>query len=405
MSVNLINLYRRRATFFALTTLAAGLVAVALLWSLSTSNEVGAAFDPVRERQLKEASSLLKQKDYPAAAKALQMLADSGDAKAKFLYGRLLARGWGVERDLHTARDYLLQAVSTEFNNRAQAAFELGKLYRISRGKNCHELAFEWFKKALQWGERKAHPKLAEAYAKALGTDFDFELAKKHYQADALAGSADSAVKLIELVEKGLPTQAGNRDEAILLLLEFLPVMQQAGHFGNPKAARSLARLYLKDSLGHRNLEKAVYWLTEATRLGDAIAMHDLALLADTEEGPVFNSIQVVDLLQESSRRNYPAAFTALGRLHLKEKYSLPLAGAAAWFDRGVKAGHPGAMEELSKLHFHGHIVGKNHKKAKALAEQGAKLRHKGSIKFLKEIEAHQTATQSDSNKGYGNGF
>jgi TPR repeat protein len=358
--------------------------------------------DPVIARQLSEAALFLKKKDYSAAAERLRVLAGSDSAEAKFLYARLLARGWGTGRDLNAARDYLLQALSTGFENQAQAAFELGKLYRISRGEDCHELAFEWFKKALAWGERKAHPKLAASYAKALGTSYNFELAKRHYRADALAGSADSAVKLVELVESGLPNHPGNKDAALILLLEFQPTLQQAGHFGDARAARSLARLYLKDSLQTRDLERAVYWLSEASRLGDPIAMHDLALLADKEKGDVFEGIDTVSLLIESSDRNYSAAYTALGRFHLVGKYSLEPEKAPHWFEQGAKAGHPGAMEELSKLYFHGKFVSKNREKARELARQGAKLRHKGSIKFLRRIEAALSSSKTNQNSRKG---
>ena len=79
---------------------------------------------------------------------------------------------------------------------------------------------------------------------------------------------------------------------------------------------------------------------------------------------------------------------TALGRLHLTEAHGLTIAKAVPWLERGVEAGHAGAMEELGRLYAKGTLVPRNLDQALTLARRGADQGHQGSESLLNELEA-----------------
>ncbi|KAG1700370.1 hypothetical protein GQR58_005066 [Nymphon striatum] len=99
--------------------------------------------DPIAQRELSLAKNYAKNKDWQKAAEILSRNAVGSNRPAKYEYALLYIKGWGVPRDLEKARNLLLQAVQRPFKDRAKAAFELGRVYRMSKGEDCSRIAFE----------------------------------------------------------------------------------------------------------------------------------------------------------------------------------------------------------------------------------------------------------------------
>ena len=114
--------------------------------------------------------------------------------------------------------------------------------------------------------------------------------------------------------------------------------------------------------------------------------MHDLALFK-LEDGKITNSKEVVSLLRRSAKLGYSGSMTALGRLHLENKFELPVEESITWFTQGAAAGHAGSMEELARIYLDGTLVEKNILKARDFATRGVKLKHEGSATILAEID------------------
>lgn len=391
------------ASTVILTSLSTVIVAGAL--SLHT-NKVDTVYipDPVTQQELNAAKTFAKKQKWSEAASILKRNAVGDNVQAKFEYAMLFAKGWGVPRDLEKARNLLLQAVQRPFKDRARAAFELGRVYRVSKGKDCSRIAFEWFTKAAQWGFIKAHNEIGKSYARGIGVDQDIEEALTHYRIAVQHNSTSAILPLVTLVAKGSSTLPPNRKKALAILNEFLPKLENAAKSGDARAARSIGRLYLNDLVIEADETKALRWLSISSGLGDAIAMHDMALLIMDTQKEFASQDEVLQLLKESAKRNYSAAITTLGRLHLKKQFGLPARKAVDYFNKGISAGHPGSMEELARLYFKGKYVEYNLERARDLAQQGTVLKHRGSKKLLdeiKEAEAQENASLAPSKTGH----
>jgi TPR repeat protein len=280
-----------------------------------------------------------------------------------------------------------LATVSGSGEGQPQAAYDLAGIFERSSGPNCQPDAFQLYQRASDAGYGPAHAKLANAYRKGKGVKPDFERAAYYYLKAARLGYANAAYRLIEMTEKGAGGVVGDVSLASVYVIEFLPLIEDRIRQGDRVAARSLARLYERSKSVDRDLEKAIGLYRYASGLGDAIAMHDLALLLGKQFSDMSALGEQISLLEEGARLGYPAAFTALGRMHLDRDTGLDPKAAVDWFERGTAAGHAGSMHELALLQLEGVHVPRDVERARELAERGARLRHAGSRKMLDEFD------------------
>jgi len=342
--------------------------------------------DPVFEKLLTKAKRAGREGDWSGARKLLVKHAKTDNPQAKLEYALLFTKGWGVKRNLEEARLLLLQAVQYRFAGRGLAAFELGKAYRLSKGKDCPRIAFEWFSKALAWGVNKAHGELGKSYARGLGVEIDYTKAIKHYSLAIENGSASAVVPLFEVALQ--QQRDGNADPARgqLLANKYLPILESAAREGNRIAARTLGRIYERGLFVEPNAKKGMKWFALAASQGDAVAMHDLAILGMSRKKQPLELKQVVTFLKDSSDLGYPAAMTALGRLYLAKAKIRNVELAVSFLEKGARAGHAGSMAELAKLHFSGKHIPQNISLARKFAEQGALQKHLGCKRILLRI-------------------
>lgn len=299
---------------------------------------------------------------------------------------RVLLKNLNTEEDILQAHDLLIAATKSKGSSRAEAAFELGTIYRMFPTEECQKVAFVWFRKSAEWGFRKGYLELAKAYIRGLGVDVDFDSSIRHYRIAAELGSAAGALELVNLIHKGKGERPGDTKMAKDTLVRFLPMLESSASDGNARAARTIGRLYLAGNLLKKDLKTADDWLSQAAKFGDAAAMHDLAFLR-LDHANVSDPKEVVSLLRKSAMLGYSGSMTALGRLHLQNRFKLSEAGSVDWFEQGAAAGHPGAMEELARMHLKGNLVEKNLAKARDFAMRGVKLKHEGSAAILAEID------------------
>ncbi|MEP1204014.1 MAG: tetratricopeptide repeat protein [Lentilitoribacter sp.] len=299
---------------------------------------------------------------------------------------RILLQNLDTEQDILKAHDLLIAATKSKGSSRAEAAFELGTIYRMFPTEECQKVAFVWFRKSAEWGFRKGHLELAKAYLRGLGIDVNIERSARHYRIAAKEGSAAGALELIKLIQNGTQTIPGNAKEAEATLVEFLPMLESSASNGNARAARSIGRLYLTGNLLKKDLNTAADWLSRASKFGDAAAMHDLALLR-LDQNKATNPHAIISMLKKSATLGYSGSMTALGRLHLQNRFDLPIAGSISWFEQGAAAGHAGSMEELARIFLKGKLVKKDIEKARDFALRGVKLKHEGSAAILAEID------------------
>ena len=175
--------------------IAAGLLAATSSLVLLPKSSVPAAnataANPVVAKVLSDARKHRSKGRYAKAAALLKDHATPGNPLVLLNYGKLLARGWGVPKNLDEAREKLLMAVQHDFPKRGEAAFELGRVYRQSVGPDCDRIAFEWFVESAKAGHVKAHAELGRHYARGIGVPVDIHNALKHYRIAARSGAAN----------------------------------------------------------------------------------------------------------------------------------------------------------------------------------------------------------------------
>ena len=149
----------------------------------------------------------LRAKDYELAADHYAFAAKSGHPRALISYGRLFARGNGVDQDPARAVALLSEAHGKTSPFKAKAAYELGQLYLKGGDGPSGEVAKDevqarkLFLEALKGGEARAASNLGKIYERGLGVDPDPEEAIGYYR-QASANDANSQRRLATLLAK-----------------------------------------------------------------------------------------------------------------------------------------------------------------------------------------------------------
>ena len=348
--------------------------------------------NPVLTRALKRMRKLQANGQWKAAAQEIQQFATPDNPEALLEYGKLLAKGWGVARDLDEAREKLLLAVQQDFPKRGQAAFELAKVYRQSSGKDCARIAFEWFAKSANWGFQKAHVELGRHHARGIGVPVNLTAALSEFKIASEYGSARAMISFLRMISQH-PELGNDLPPLRELVNNALPAIKQEALAGKAASAKVLGRLYLDNALLDQNKAKARYWLQKSSDLGDSGAMVELALL--TVDGlPSQTDVQsALKWMNRAIALKNPAAYTELGRLHLTGKFGLKPKGAPAFFAKGMNAAHPGSMLELGRLHLSGKLVAKSESRGRELLQRSAALGHEGAKRLLQQFDGEKPPT------------
>lgn len=343
-------------------------------------------------------------------ARALQKLGKLNDAfivfkkysqlgypDAMFHAGKAYSRGWGVKPDLENARKEFLQAVQFGHSYRGESAYSLGRLYQLSKGPNCSTIAVEWFKKALRWNFVKASMQLAFHYEKGIGVEQNIKQVKKYYEIAVEAGFEQAMIGYARLLVEGKHGATRDPSRAKLLSEKAIAMLERKARSGSGSAAKQLGRIYRDGLLVPTDTSLAYNWFLHAARMGSTGGMHNLAFLMLNFPDLKFKQEDALQWLRVAAKQGHGGSMTALGRLHLEEKYGLQSSEAIRWFKMGVKADHAGSLEELARLFGYGKLVKKDRNEAIRLANKGSQMGHVGSASLLKELQEIQISKTNKS--------
>ncbi|MEP0945127.1 MAG: tetratricopeptide repeat protein [Rhizobiaceae bacterium] len=374
----------RKTSLFVAGLLAAS-ASLVLLPADNLSKVEAVPQNPVIAKVLTDARKHHSKGRYLKAATLLKEYATSDNPLILLNYAKLLARGWGVPKDLDKARELLLMAVQHDFSERGEAAFELGRVYRQSRGPDCKRIAFEWFVEAAKAGHIKAHAQLGRHYARGIGVAVDMHSALAHYRIAARSGAANSLVSFVQRLDRSNDPDFAEFDLAGLIN-EAIPALESEAAGGRGSSAKVLGRLYRDGVYVGIDQAMAQMWFERGARLGDSGSMVELAqLLQQTTRDPV-NIKRSIALLERAADLRNAGALTELGRLHLTGRFGLDRSAARAFFKKGVEAGHAGSMLELARLHLQGKATRKDQTQAVKLLKRGAAKGHSGCKKLLAKM-------------------
>jgi len=349
--------------------------------------------DPTIEEMIKQARGLQKVGRWEAAADILTQLANDGHPVALYHLGRAYKNGWGVAADFDQARLIFMEAASYRFSYRGETAYELGRLFQRSSGEKCANIALQWFQKALAWDYPKAHVQLAKHFERGIGTDRDLDAAFHHYEKAAIAGYPSSTINYARILLVGRYGVTPDPERARFWAEKAMAGLEKKARDGSASAAKTLGRVHRDGEFVSADSDLAREWFLRSAGLGDAGAMHDLAQMLLADQTGDANAAEALKWLRLAAKAEHGGALTALARLHLKGRFGLEPADAVSLLERGVAAGHPGAMAELGALYAEGLHVEQDRTKAIDLAVKGADRGHQGSASLLKKLQKMDEAS------------
>jgi len=160
-----------------------------ILFRLLFAALVAAASLPAAAQDLDPARAAYERDDYDTAFKLYSPAANKANAEAQYRLGLMYKFGWGAERDLKTAANWLRRAADQQH---AEAQAELGVLYKLGRGVEGDAAeAARWFRRAADSGVGIAQLNLARAYKDGAGVNKDFAEAYAWFTIAAGNGYAD----------------------------------------------------------------------------------------------------------------------------------------------------------------------------------------------------------------------
>jgi TPR repeat protein len=207
-------------------------------------------------------SEALRAKDFERAADQFETAAGSGHPRALVAYGKLFAKGQGVERDPVRAAALFEDAYGKTSPYKGQAALELGLLLQKGGDGPSGSLAPDEARSntllhdALQRGERRAATNLARIYEQGIGVEPDPEKAIAYYQ-EADPRDAFAARDLARLLKK-----QGKSDEDIAAAAErAVSQFETRAKAGNEKIWVQLADIYSRDEIVQADPDRVVGYL------------------------------------------------------------------------------------------------------------------------------------------------
>jgi uncharacterized protein len=153
---------------------------------------------------LDDALQAVQRKDYAAAVRLLQPLAEGGDARAQVQLGSLYYHGHGVPEDDARALQWYDRAAR---QGHAQAQYLLANLYAfghagVPEGHDAMRVAAQWYFEAARQGHMDAQYSLGLLFLAGSGVTQSATEARKWFARAARQGHADARTYLKEAARR-----------------------------------------------------------------------------------------------------------------------------------------------------------------------------------------------------------
>jgi len=336
---------------------------------------VGGAFPADLRDVVREAITAFEAADYERARPLLIYAAANGSAVAARYLGDLYHRGEGVRSDLaEAARWYLKAANAGDTESQYRIASMLGSGVGVDRNP---EEAFSWGKKAADKGHVAAMEFVANAYWWGQGTSVDNSAAVALYLRLAEGDSLIARERLGSAYMYGFGV-AVNVSEALRYYLD-------AASRDHIPAFSALGLLYESHVSGAPDWAAAVRWYKRGADFRDAYACLRLGrMYADGEGVPTDDGVARRYLAcAVEGGRDVEAAFW-LGLIATRSPAKRPdYEEALRQFRKCADANWASCIGNLGWMHYHGHGVKRDQRRAREYMKSAAELHNTYAAKFL----------------------
>lgn len=285
-------------------------------------------------RCLSEGRDLVQKHLYRKALVPFQKAYRLGSLEATYEIGRLYMLGHNHDY----AQAYSWLQLGANGGDR-KAQYYLSKFYEFGLlGEYDMSQAYKWLKCAAEQNESRALLRLSLWYRIGCYVHRDLSRGWELLQKAAELGEVEAYVQIAREYETG--STVVDRD-----LFQAIKYYELAASAHHPEALYRLAVLYCEGEAVPQDLDRAIRYLEESSRLGCGDAQHYLALLCGTSL--CHNIVKRYVLLRAAARQNHVQAMYDLGCLHLfGDRLIRPDREVAIkWLRQAAKLGHERAHE------------------------------------------------------------
>ena len=322
--------------------------------------------------------------DEKKGAKLLAAAAENGDAVAMAEIGCLCRDGnAGFHQDYMLAEKWFLRAVE---NGSGFAACSLGWMHYngLISGESDYTIAKKWFLKGARSGNSESFYGLAACYYEGHGVVKDMVKALHYYEKAAADGDKDALNMLgwmhehaegcevdMELAldyyrdakDAGSEDAVRNLDNLCSTLGDTIKIIDSARD-GNIEAQFDLGYYYYNGQNGLPvDYKKSRMWYEQASKLGHANAMSNLAWMLWYGEGGRPSRKRTFALLRKSAQLGFVIATRSLGQLYQCAEFKDSVK-AMKYFSDAAEKGDVFSMIELGNMFWNGEVVKKDEAKA-----------------------------------------
>ncbi len=290
-----------------------------------------------------------------------------GYEEAALMLARIHLLGLGTRADTPAAIKWLHEVVDARYdpvndrlrfdprkpdniNTRVEAALLLARIYLSGQGTPRDPAqAYQWWRKALDYGFEPAGTLLAQAHLSGLGTPIDVKPALAYLQAAGEAGDTTALYMLGQLYHHQLPRQPDGVPLDLNRAGAYFSAAAKAGHLNATyEAARMLD---LGEGAAAPAPERAVVLYKDAALKGHADAQNALATYFYRGEVVTQNLATARQLFQAAAQRRQPdAMFNLAVMLAQGQGGDKDLAAAYAWCSLSKGLGHEQAAAALPAI-------------------------------------------------------
>lgn len=362
-----------RLAAVAIAALLAGLTACSGSYQNSIQGSYGSSYS--------RGTEALRAKDYERAADQYAFAAGSGHPKALIAYGRLFARGTGVEQDPARAAALFEEAYGKTSSSRSRAALELG-LVLLEGGEGpsgtlakdearAEDLLIE----ALEAGETRAAGRLGRIYDRGLGVEPDPAQAIAYYRR-AAPNDVSSARRLAAL----LAESGASENDVARIAERVIAQLETRAQGGDQKAWAQLADIFSKDRIVDPDPARAIGYLQNLPNDNDPAMNLRLARLYE-QAGDRQERKKHLRLAADAGDAK---AQTALARLFLKPGTADTNGAVGRYYaERAIGQNSTSAMVYLGVALMRGDVLDKEPLLGETLLRRASQNGHVGATAAL----------------------
>ena len=372
-------------------------------------------FVPVAQVLADAANDAYNRQDYATAYRIWKADAEQGDVIAQYNYGRLFAKGQGVEQNDKQAVYWFRKAAARDH---VYAQVYLGWMYRNGRGvEQDFNEAVRLYTKTADLGDKVAQYNLGLMYQAGEGVAKDDKKAAELFRKAAEQGDKEATEDLQKLLRRhnvhsgaidgvyndsirvatqrfidSASASVSTTDDAYGAYAKgdyatAYRLWKAEAEQGDAYAQFNLGTLYRDGVNVTQDDKQAVYWFRKAADQGNINAQYNLAWMYQKGRGHAQNDDEAVYWFRKAAAQGDTDAQVYLGWMYRNGRgVRQDFNEAVRLYTKTADLGDKVAQYNLGLMYQDGNGVAKDDKKAAELFRKAAEQGHKGAVEELQRI-------------------